>query len=101
MPGITLEGPCNQVMSDRVLMPPTLPAGAAGIVLVWNPRISDMDIHMMTPWRCHVYWNNKVCLGPQPWTLHPTPYALHPAPYTLQPTPYTLHPVPYTLHPEH
>lgn len=51
----------RMVMSDRLLMPKTLPAGAAGIVLVWNPRIADMDIHMMTPWGCHVYWNNMRC----------------------------------------
>jgi len=50
--------------SQRVLMPPTLPAGAAGIVLVWDKVIPDMDLHMATPYGCNVDWTNFVCTNP-------------------------------------
>ena len=57
----------RMVDTDRIIMFPTLPEGGAGIVLVWNPVIPDMDIHMITPWNdhCHVYWGNPSCDGPE------------------------------------
>lgn len=50
--------------SQRVLMPPDLPPGAAGIVLVWDKVIPDMDLHMSTPFGCNVDWTNFVCTNP-------------------------------------
>jgi len=50
--------------SQRVLMPPVLPPGAAGIVLVWDKVIPDMDLHMQTPFGCNVDWTNFVCTNP-------------------------------------
>eukprot|EP00286_Rhodomonas_abbreviata_P011003 CAMPEP_0181322962 /NCGR_PEP_ID=MMETSP1101-20121128/19517_1 /TAXON_ID=46948 /ORGANISM="Rhodomonas abbreviata, Strain Caron Lab Isolate" /LENGTH=687 /DNA_ID=CAMNT_0023430929 /DNA_START=127 /DNA_END=2190 /DNA_ORIENTATION=+ len=54
----------RQVFGERMLLAPTLPEGAAGIVLVWNPAIPDMDIHMSTPWGCDVDWTNYYCIQP-------------------------------------
>ena len=51
----------RMVDSERIMLAPTLPAGAAGIVLVWNKVIPDMDLHMSTPWGCNVDWTNYVC----------------------------------------
>jgi hypothetical protein len=50
--------------SQRILMPPSLPPRAAGIVLVWDKVIPDMDLHMRTPWGCSVDWTNFVCTNP-------------------------------------
>ena len=57
----------RMVDTDSIIMFPTLPEGGAGIVLVWNPVIPDMDSHMITPWNdhCHVYWGNPSCDGPE------------------------------------
>ena len=54
----------RMVASQRILLPPSLPAGAAGIVLVWDKVIPDMDLHMSTPWGCNVDWTNFVCTNP-------------------------------------
>jgi len=50
--------------NQRVLLPPDLPPGAAGIVLVWDKVIPDMDLHMSTPFGCNVDWTNFVCTNP-------------------------------------
>jgi len=54
----------RQVFSERMLLAPTLPEGAAGIVLVWNSVVPDMDIHMWTPWGCEVAYYNYYCVNP-------------------------------------
>jgi len=46
---------------DRTLMSPSLSTGQLRIVLTWNRRISDLDLHLDTPSGCSVGWNNKVC----------------------------------------
>jgi len=51
----------RMIFSERMLLAPTLPEGAAGIVLVWNKVVPDMDIHMWTPWGCEVAWYNYYC----------------------------------------
>ena len=49
---------------QRIMLAPSLPVGATGIVLVWDKAIPDMDIHMVTPWGCKVDWTNYVCTNP-------------------------------------
>jgi len=46
---------------SRVYMAPNMPNGALKVVLTWNERISDLDLHMMTPSGCEVRWNGKIC----------------------------------------
>ena len=50
--------------NSRILLPPQLPPGAAGIVLVWDKVIPDMDLHMQTPFGCNVDWTNFECTNP-------------------------------------
>lgn len=45
----------------RILMAPVMQTGQLRIVLTWNRRISDLDLHMITPGGCEVGWQNRQC----------------------------------------
>lgn len=54
----------RMVDTERILMVPQLDGGKTTFVLTWNPRLSnvtDMDLHLRTPWGCDVYAGNRVC----------------------------------------
>ena len=49
------------VENEKVFLPPVMPAGSISFVLTWDKKISDMDLHILTPNGCQAGWTSHSC----------------------------------------